>query len=137
MNFLGDISFFIVLSLTPGEWNFYFKINFLRERKREREREDLWRKLDDLSLTNAKKEGISLDILNHADFNSTSSSSATSAWSGGGKGKQENQTKIGANSRVKTSKTSTHKWARKRISFKLKRGKFFHFFWSEQRDEFF
>jgi hypothetical protein len=49
---------------------------FSRERKREREREDLWRKLDDLSLTNAKKEGISLDMLNHADLNSSSGNSA-------------------------------------------------------------
>ena len=41
-----------------------------RERKREREREDLWKKLDTLSLTNATKEGISLEYLNHVNFNS-------------------------------------------------------------------
>ena len=36
-------------------------INFLlREKKRERERDDLWRKMQDLSLKNAAKEGISL-----------------------------------------------------------------------------
>ena len=33
---------------------------FLREKKRERERDDLWRKMQDLSLKNAAKEGISL-----------------------------------------------------------------------------
>lgn len=38
-----------------------------RERKREREREDLWKRLDNLSLTNAKKEGISLEYLNHVN----------------------------------------------------------------------
>ena len=32
----------------------------LREKKRERERDDLWRKMQDLSLKNAAKEGISL-----------------------------------------------------------------------------
>ena len=31
-----------------------------REKKRERERDDLWRKMQDLSLRNAAKEGISL-----------------------------------------------------------------------------
>ena len=31
-----------------------------REKKRERERDDLWRKMQDLSLKNAAKEGISL-----------------------------------------------------------------------------
>ena len=36
-----------------------------RERKRERDREDLWRKLEALSLTNARKEGISLEYINH------------------------------------------------------------------------
>ena len=36
-----------------------------RERKRERERDDLWKKLENLSLTNAKKEGISLELVNH------------------------------------------------------------------------
>lgn len=40
---------------------------FNRERKREREREDLWKKLENLSLTNAKKEGISLDYINHVN----------------------------------------------------------------------
>ena len=36
---------------------------FFRERKREREREDLWKKLETLSLNNARKEGISLDLV--------------------------------------------------------------------------
>ena len=31
-----------------------------REKKKEREREDLWRKMQDLSIKNANKEGISL-----------------------------------------------------------------------------
>jgi hypothetical protein len=31
-----------------------------REKKKEREREDLWRKMQDLSIKNAAKEGISL-----------------------------------------------------------------------------
>ena len=39
--------------------------NSCRERKRERDREDLWRKLEALSLTNARKEGISLEYINH------------------------------------------------------------------------
>ena len=34
--------------------------SMLREKKRERERDDLWRKMQDLSLKNAAKEGISL-----------------------------------------------------------------------------
>ena len=44
-------------------------IDFLisRERKREREREDLWKKLENLSLTNARKQGISLDLINHVN----------------------------------------------------------------------
>ncbi len=48
-----------------------------RERKREREREDLWKKLETLSLTNARKEGISLDYINHV--NSMSSASSTTS----------------------------------------------------------
>ena len=44
--------------------NFDFFFFFLfRERKREREREDLWKKLETLSLNNARKEGISLDLV--------------------------------------------------------------------------
>ena len=35
-------------------------MNIFREKKRERERDDLWRKMQDLSLKNAAKEGISL-----------------------------------------------------------------------------
>ena len=38
-------------------------IYFFGERKREREREDLWKKLETLSLNNARKEGISLDLV--------------------------------------------------------------------------
>ena len=34
--------------------------SMFREKKRERERDDLWRKMQDLSLKNAAKEGISL-----------------------------------------------------------------------------
>ena len=37
-----------------------FDAQILREKKRERERDDLWRKMQDLSLKNAAKEGISL-----------------------------------------------------------------------------
>ena len=32
----------------------------VREKKKEREREDLWRKMQDLSIKNANREGISL-----------------------------------------------------------------------------
>jgi len=42
-----------------------YKAERLKERKRERERDDLWKKLENLSLTNAKKEGISLELINH------------------------------------------------------------------------
>merc|ERR1712203_879853 len=44
-----------------------YKADRQKERKREREREDLWRKMQYLSLNNARKEGISLDLvaLNH------------------------------------------------------------------------
>ena len=45
-----------------------------RERKRERERDDLWKKLENLSLTNAKKEGISLELVNHHHTSEHSSS---------------------------------------------------------------
>merc|ERR1711976_447807 len=54
-----------------------YKAERLKERKREREREDLWKKLETLSLTNAKKEAISLDLINH--MNSSSSSATTSS----------------------------------------------------------
>eukprot|EP00095_Tigriopus_kingsejongensis_P010949 maker-scaffold947_size77696-snap-gene-0.12 protein:Tk10949 transcript:maker-scaffold947_size77696-snap-gene-0.12-mRNA-1 annotation:"serine threonine-protein phosphatase 2a 56 kda regulatory subunit epsilon isoform-like isoform x1" len=53
-----------------------YKAERLKERKREREREDLWKKLENLSLSNAKKEGINLDYLNHANSSSTSTSSS-------------------------------------------------------------
>ncbi|TRY78606.1 hypothetical protein TCAL_06456 [Tigriopus californicus] len=53
-----------------------YKAERLKERKREREREDLWKKLENLSLTNAKKEGINLDYLNHVNSSSTSTSSS-------------------------------------------------------------
>jgi serine/threonine-protein phosphatase 2A regulatory subunit B' len=44
-----------------------YKADRQKEKKREREREDLWRKMQDLSIRNATKEGISLDMyeLNH------------------------------------------------------------------------
>ena len=45
-----------------------------RERKRERERDDLWKKLENLSLTNARKEGISLELVNHHHTSEHSSS---------------------------------------------------------------
>ena len=47
---------------------------FFRERKRERERDDLWKKLENLSLTNARKEGISLELVNHHHTSEHSSS---------------------------------------------------------------
>ena len=50
-----------------------------RERKRERERDDLWKKLENLSLTNARKEGISLELVNH-HHTSEHSSSLNSEW---------------------------------------------------------
>ena len=37
-----------------------YKADRQKEKKRERERDDLWRKMQDLSLKNAAKEGISL-----------------------------------------------------------------------------
>jgi len=40
-----------------------YKADRQREKKKEREREDLWRKMQDLSIKNANKEGISLDML--------------------------------------------------------------------------
>ena len=52
---------------------------FFRERKRERERDDLWKKLENLSLTNARKEGISLELVNH-HHTSEHSSSLNSEW---------------------------------------------------------
>jgi len=40
-----------------------YKADRQKEKKRERERDDLWRKMQDLSLKNAAKEGISLDMI--------------------------------------------------------------------------
>jgi len=40
-----------------------YKADRQKEKKRERERDDLWRKMQDLSLRNAAKEGISLDMI--------------------------------------------------------------------------
>merc|ERR1711974_438744 len=40
-----------------------YKADRQKEKKRERERDDLWRKMQDLSLKNAAKEGISLDMV--------------------------------------------------------------------------
>merc|ERR1712121_519616 len=40
-----------------------YKADRAKEKKRERERDDLWRKMQDLSLNNARKEGISLDMI--------------------------------------------------------------------------
>merc|ERR1712168_1468738 len=54
-----------------------YKADRLKERKRERERDDLWKKLENLSLTNARKEGISLELVNH--HHTSSSSSATTS----------------------------------------------------------
>ena len=45
-----------------------FKCLNLREKKRERERDDLWRKMQDLSLKNAAKEGISLGKSHNFQF---------------------------------------------------------------------
>jgi len=50
-----------------------YKAERLKERKREREREDLWKKLETLSINNARKEGISLELINHNMSNSVSS----------------------------------------------------------------
>merc|ERR1712142_420398 len=53
-----------------------YKAERLKERKRERERDDLWRKLENLSLTNAKKEGINLDLIqNHHTSDHSSANS--------------------------------------------------------------
>ncbi len=61
---------------TPSNDLLTYVILDFRERKREREREDLWRKLETLSLTNARREGISLDYVNHvANVSSGSNSS--------------------------------------------------------------
>merc|ERR1712029_746694 len=43
-----------------------YKAERLKEKKRERERDDLWKKLENLSLTNARKEGINLDLIHHS-----------------------------------------------------------------------
>merc|ERR1711936_519415 len=40
-----------------------YKADRQKEKKRERERDDLWRKMQDLSLKNAAKEGISLILM--------------------------------------------------------------------------
>jgi len=40
-----------------------YKADRQKEKKKEREREDLWRKMQDLSIKNANKEGISLDMI--------------------------------------------------------------------------
>jgi serine/threonine-protein phosphatase 2A regulatory subunit B' len=40
-----------------------YKADRQKEKKRERERDDLWRKMQDLSIENAHKEGISLDMI--------------------------------------------------------------------------
>merc|ERR1712241_971398 len=40
-----------------------YKADRQKEKKREREREDLWKKMQDLSLRNAAKEGINLDMI--------------------------------------------------------------------------
>jgi serine/threonine-protein phosphatase 2A regulatory subunit B' len=40
-----------------------YKTDRQKEKKRERDRDDLWRKMQDLSLRNAAKEGISLDMI--------------------------------------------------------------------------
>jgi len=53
-----------------------YKAERLKERKREREREDLWKKLETLSINNARKEGISLELINHSNMSNSVSSSA-------------------------------------------------------------
>jgi len=40
-----------------------YKADRQKEKKRERERDDLWKKMQDLSIKNASKEGISLDMI--------------------------------------------------------------------------
>merc|ERR550517_1978392 len=55
-----------------------YKADRQKEKKRERERDDLWKKLETLSLNSARKEGISLDLINH-HMNSSSSSDHSSA----------------------------------------------------------
>eukprot|EP00096_Caligus_rogercresseyi_P000056 TRINITY_DN1015_c2_g1_i2.p1 TRINITY_DN1015_c2_g1~~TRINITY_DN1015_c2_g1_i2.p1 ORF type:complete len:495 (+),score=121.90 TRINITY_DN1015_c2_g1_i2:333-1817(+) len=42
-----------------------YKAERIKERKRDREREDLWMKLENLSLSNAEKEGIDLESLQY------------------------------------------------------------------------
>ncbi|CAB4068596.1 PPP2R5 [Lepeophtheirus salmonis] len=42
-----------------------YKAERIKERKREREREDLWVKLENLSLTNAQKEGIDIESIKY------------------------------------------------------------------------
>jgi hypothetical protein len=45
-----------------------FHVLDCREKKKERERDDLWRKMQDLSLKNAAKEGISLGSASTSTF---------------------------------------------------------------------
>jgi len=56
-----------------------YKAERLKERKRERERDDLWKKLENLSLTNARKEGINLDLIHHNTGGGIGSSDHSSA----------------------------------------------------------
>merc|ERR1719295_2468797 len=56
-----------------------YKAERLKERKRERERDDLWKKLENLSLTNARKEGINLDLIPHNTGGGIGSSDHSSA----------------------------------------------------------
>jgi len=56
-----------------------YKAERLKERKRERERDDLWKKLENLSLTNARKEGINLDLIHHSGSGGVGSSDHSSA----------------------------------------------------------
>ena len=55
-----DCNFLMSWYLISGCWDCGEFDVLLREKKRERERDDLWRKMQDLSLKNAAKEGISL-----------------------------------------------------------------------------
>ena len=71
MYFLGCCAIHCSVNILKYIYNLTF---VFRERKRERERDDLWKKLENLSLTNAKKEGISLDLVNHHHTSDHSSS---------------------------------------------------------------
>ncbi|XP_040573590.1 serine/threonine-protein phosphatase 2A 56 kDa regulatory subunit epsilon isoform isoform X1 [Lepeophtheirus salmonis] len=48
-----------------------YKAERIKERKREREREDLWVKLENLSLTNAQKEGIDIESIKYHPSNAS------------------------------------------------------------------